>query len=316
MPPHGMSSSPRPSTEFPRADQPKERENARSLRSKTKTGLFFEIKKNARFFFPATWWPHLLRSTRSRPPCFAATSGDWQKSRTGKTTPKTARKRIQPIVRGARFIHRQRTQRAAPGLLRRQHTQPAVPAQRTCWQTQRAGQRDAAYWQIRQRPPGNALSPWCALPASSTDGAAARSAHARAPFASSAAHAAARSSCVHAGEREGSAPAGLCRRRHRPPRSAATSFCHRPPPPPQQTAPQRNYCRHRPPRSATTAPQRARLADWQPPPQTAPQRNYFFLPQTAPAATDHRPPHNARAKTPPPQTAPQRNYCPTTRAAC
>ena len=62
--------------------------------------------------------------------------------------------------------------------------------------------------------------------------------------------------------------------------------------------------RHRPPRSATTAPQRARLADWQPPPQTAPQRNYFFLPQTAPAATDrptthaqkrrrHRPPRNA-----------------------
>ena len=148
------------------------------------------------FFPPATWWPHPLRSTRSRPPCFAATSGDWQKSRTGKTTPKTARKRIQPIVRGAGFIHRQRTQRAAPGLLRRQHTQPAVPAQRACWQTQRAGQRDAAYWQIRQRPPGNALSPWCALPASSTEGAAARSAHAGAPFASSAAHAAARSSCV------------------------------------------------------------------------------------------------------------------------
>ena len=152
-------------------------------------------------FFPATWWPHPLRSTRSRPPCFAATSGDWQKSRTGKTTPKTTRKRIQPIVRGVGFIHRQRTQRAAPGLLRRQHTQPAVPAQRACWQTQRAGQRDAAYWQIRQRPPGNALSPWCALPASSTEGAAARSANAGAPFASSAAHAAARSSCVHAGER-------------------------------------------------------------------------------------------------------------------
>ena len=71
--------------------------------------------------------------------------------------------------------------------------------------------------------------------------------------------------------------------------------------------------RHRPPRSATTAPQRARLADWQPPPQTAPQRNYFFLPQTAPAATDHRPPHNARAKTPPPQTAPERAA---RRAAC
>ena len=212
-----------------------------------------KIEKQARFFFfPATWWPHPLRSTRSRPPCFAATSGDWQKSRTGKTTPKTARKRIQPIVRGVGFIHRQRTQRAAPGLLRRQHTQPAVPAQRACWQTQRAGQRDAAYWQIRQRPPGNALSPWCALPASSTEGAAARSANAGAPFASSAAHAAARSSCVHAGEREGSAPGGLCRRRHRPPRSATTSFCHRPPPPPQ----------------------------------TAPQRNYFFLPQTAPAATD------------------------------
>ena len=96
------------------------------------------------------------------------------------------------------------------------------------------------------------------------------------------------------------------RRRHRPPRSATprsatTSFCHRPPPPPQ-TAPQRNYCRHRPPRSATTAPQRARLADWQPPPQTAPQRNYFFLPQTAPAATD-RP----TAQLLPPQTAPQRS---------
>ena len=44
-----------------------------------------------------------MRSTRSRPPCFAATSGDWQKSRTGKTTPKTARKRIQPAQRQACF---------------------------------------------------------------------------------------------------------------------------------------------------------------------------------------------------------------------
>ena len=39
-----------------------------------------------------------------------------------------------------------------------------------------------------------------------------------------------------------------------------------------------------------------------PPPQTAPQRNYFFLPQTAPAATD-RP----AAQLLPPQTAPQRS---------
>merc|ERR1712097_131885 len=108
-------------------------------------------------------------------------------------------------------------------------------------------------------------------------------------------------------------------RRHRPPHNARAKT------PPPQTAPERTARglligknaaatdrpaaqlllfttdrprRHRPPRSATTAPQRARLADWQPPPQTAPQRNYFFLPQTAPAATD-RPaaqllPHNAR----------------------
>ena len=210
-------------------------------------------KMHVFFFPPATWWPHPLRSTRSRPPCFAATSGDWQKSRTGKTTPKTARKRIQPAQRQACF----------------------------------AG-NTAAYWQIRQRPPGNALSPWCALPASSTDGAAARSAHARAPFASSAAHAATRSSCVFG-------------RRLAPKIRAATDR------PAAQLllfttdSPRR----HRPPRSATTAPQRARLADWQPSPQTAPQRNYFFLPQTAPAATDrpgtraqkrrrHRPPRNAR----------------------
>ena len=96
-------------------------------------------------------------------------------------------------------------------------------------------------------------------------------------------------------------------RRHRPPRSATTSFCHRPPPPPH-TAQKRldRLRRHRPPHSA-------------------------FLPQTAPAATDrpaaqllphnargllignrrHRPPRSATTSfchrpPPPPQTAPQR----------
>ena len=112
----------------------------------------------------------------------------------------------------------------------------------------------------------------------------------------------ARSSCVHAGEREGSAPAGLCRRRHRPPRSATTSFCHRPPPPPQ-TAPQRA----RKNAAATDRPgtRGARFADWQKRHRPAaqllphnargllignrrhrPPRSAPLLPQTAPAATD------------------------------
>ena len=88
-------------------------------------------------------------------------------------------------------------------------------------------------------------------------------------------------------------------RRHRPPRSATTSFCHRPPPPPQ-TAPQRA----RKNAAATDRPgtRGARFADWQ-------KRRRHRPPRSATTSFYHRQP-------PPPQTAPQRNYCPTTRAAC
>ena len=98
--------------------------------AKQKRGCFLKSKNMHVlfcFFPPATWWPHPLRSTRSRPPCFAATSGDWQKSRTGKTTSKTARKRIQPIVRGAgaRRPTRRRLLANSPKTAR-ERTQPVV----------------------------------------------------------------------------------------------------------------------------------------------------------------------------------------------
>ena len=180
-----------------------------------------------------------MRSTRSRPPCFAATSGDWQKSRTGKTTPKTARKRIQPAQRQACFAgstHRPQGLRNA-----------------------RAGKRSA---QANATP---------------LTGKFAR-------------------------DRPGT-------------HSARGALCLLHP----QTAQQRAVPMRGPHlllRQHTQPPEVVAFSggDWHrkfAPPQTAPQRSYFFLPQTAPAATD-RP----AAQLLPPQTAPQRNYCPTTRAAC
>ena len=175
------------------------------------------------FVFPATWWPHLLRSTRSRPPCFAATSGDWQKSRTGKTTPKTARKRIQPAQRQACFAGSTHSPQ--------------------CLRNARAGKRSA---QANATPltgkfardrPGthSARGALCLLHPQT---AQQRAVPMRGP---------------HLLLRQQTQPpevvAFLGGDWHRkfappqpaPPRSATTSFYHRQPPPPQ-TAPQRNYC--------------------------------------------------------------------------